>query len=51
MTIMGMSVWVWVAGLLALVILLRTKGTVRGGVMVILLTLLVARLLYVWLST
>ncbi len=45
-----MSVWTWLMGLLALVLLTGTKGAVRGGIVVLLLTLLTARVAYLWMS-
>lgn len=48
--ILGLSIWTWLAGLLAVVLLTSTKGAARGGVVVLLLTLLVARVAYVWLD-
>lgn len=48
---MGLSVWHWVAGLGVLALLCATRGAVRGGILVLLLTFLVARLVYLAVTT
>lgn len=45
-----MSLWHWVGGAVALLLLCGTRGAVRGGIIILLLTLLTARLLYVWVT-
>lgn len=44
---MTLSIWHWLAGLLVLILLVKTKGSVRGGILVLLLTFAVARVAYV----
>lgn len=44
----SVTVWHWLAGLGVVVLLCGTKGAVRGGILVLLLTFFVARLLYLW---
>ena len=43
---MNLTVWHWLAGLVVLILLCSTKGQVRGGIMILLLTFFVARLIY-----
>lgn len=46
-----MSIWLWVAGIGAIILLTGTRGgAVRGGIVILLLTLLVARVAYVLLT-
>lgn len=45
-----MSIWHWVAGIGVIIMLTGTKGAVRGGIVVLLVTLLVARLAYLVLT-
>lgn len=46
-----MTIWHWVAGLVVLVLLTGTKGAVRGGIVVLLVTFAVARVAYVVINT
>lgn len=43
-----MTIWHWLAGLVVIILLCGTKGAVRGGILILLVTFFVARLLYVW---
>lgn len=45
-----MSIWHWVAGIGVIILLTGTKGAVRGGIMVLLVTFFVARLAYLALT-
>lgn len=45
-----LSVWHWVAGLAVIILLCGTKGKVRGGIVVLLLTFFVARVAYLWVT-
>lgn len=45
-----MTVWHWLAGLVVIILLVSTKGVVRGGIMILLVTFFVARLAYVALT-
>ena len=47
----ALTTWHWLAGLAVLILLCGTKGAVRGGILILLLTLFVARLLYLWATT
>jgi hypothetical protein len=44
------SIWHWVAGIGVIILLTATKGAVRGGIMILLITFFVARLAYVLLT-
>lgn len=43
-----MTIWHWLAGLVVIILLCGTKDAVRGGILILLVTFFVARLLYVW---
>lgn len=43
---MGLSIWHWVAGIGVLALLCGVKKEARGGIIILLLTFFVGRLLY-----
>lgn len=46
-----MSVWHWVAGIGVIILLTATKGAVRGGIVILLITFAAARIAYVVATT
>jgi hypothetical protein len=45
------SLWTWIAGIGVIILLAGTRGAVRGGIFILLLTLLVARVAYLYVNT
>lgn len=46
-----MTIWHWLAGLAVLILLTRTRGAARGGIVILLVTFGVARVLYLLATT
>lgn len=45
-----MTVWHWIAALVILILLCGTRNSVRGGILVLLLTFFIARVAYLYVT-
>lgn len=45
-----MTIWHWLAAIALVIVFTRTKGAVRGGLVILTITFFVARVAYLWLT-